>query len=109
MKDIDTSIHRLPQNLEAEQSILGGILLDNHALNSVLEILTHKDFYSEAHRKVFAAIVSLSDRNEPCDLITLSSILKDRNSWTAWGRGLPCLTGRQRPVRGKYCSLFQNC
>lgn len=79
MKDIDTSLHRLPpQNLEAEQSILGGILLDNHALNSVLEVLTHQDFYSEAHRKIFAAIVSLSDRNEPCDLITLSSILKDK-------------------------------
>ncbi len=79
MKDIDTSLHRLPpQNLEAEQSILGGILLDNQSLNSVLEILTHKDFYSEAHRKIFAAIVALSDRNEPCDLITLSSILKDQ-------------------------------
>ena len=79
MKDIDTSLHRLPpQNLEAEQSILGGILLDNQALNTVLEILTHKDFYSEAHRRVFAAIVALSDRNEPCDLITLSSILKDK-------------------------------
>ena len=86
MKDIDTSIHRLPpQNLEAEQSILGGILLDNHALNSVLEILTHKDFYSEAHRKVFAAIVSLSDRNEPCDLITLSSILKDKKQLDSVG------------------------
>ena len=79
MKDIDTSLHRLPpQNLEAEQSILGGILLDNQALNSVLEILTHKDFYNESHRKIFAAIVELSDRNEPSDLITLSNILKDK-------------------------------
>ncbi len=86
MKDIDTSIHRLPpQNLEAEQSILGGILLDNHALNSVLEVLTHKDFYSEAHRKIFAAIVALSDRNEPCDLITLSSILKDKKQLDSVG------------------------
>lgn len=79
MKDIDTSLHRLPpQNLEAEQSILGGILLDNHALDSVLEILIHKDFYNESHRKIFAAIVELSDRNEPSDLITLSNILKDK-------------------------------
>ena len=79
MKDIDTSLHRLPpQNLEAEQSILGGILLDNHALDSVLEILIHKDFYNEPHRKIFATIVELSDRNEPIDLITLSNILKDK-------------------------------
>jgi len=79
MKDIDTSLHRLPpQNLDAEQSILGGILLDNQALNSVLEVLEHRDFYSESHRKIFAAILDLSERNEPCDLITLSSMLKDK-------------------------------
>lgn len=79
MKDIDTSLHRLPpQNLDAEQSILGGILLDNQALNSVLEILEQGDFYSESHRKIFAAVVDLSERNEPSDLITLSNILKDK-------------------------------
>jgi replicative DNA helicase len=78
--DIDTSLHRLPpQNLEAEQSILGGILLDNHSMNAALEILTVKDFYSEAHRKIFSAILQLSDRNEPSDLITLSNLLKDKN------------------------------
>jgi replicative DNA helicase len=79
MKDIDTSLHRLPpQNLDAEQSILGGILLDNQALNSALEILEHRDFYSESHRKIYAAILDLFERNEPCDLITLSNILKDK-------------------------------
>ncbi len=79
MKDIDTSLHRLPpQNLDAEQSILGGILLDNQALHSVLEILEYRDFYSESHRKIFAAIVDLSERHEPSDLITLSNILKDK-------------------------------
>ena len=79
MKDIDASLHRLPpQNIEAEQSVLGGILLNNPSLNSVLEILEVGDFYSEAHRKIFAAVVDLSDRNEPCDLITLSNILRDR-------------------------------
>ncbi|MCG6533089.1 MAG: replicative DNA helicase [Syntrophales bacterium LBB04] len=80
MKDIDTSLHRVPpQNLEAEQSVIGGILLDNQALNSVLEVLRVEDFYSEAHRKIFAAIVELYDRNEPSDLITLSNILKSKN------------------------------
>jgi replicative DNA helicase len=80
MKDIDASLHRIPpQNIEAEQSILGGILLNNQSLNSVLEILEVGDFYNEAHRKIFAAIVELSDRNEPSDLITLSNILRDKN------------------------------
>lgn len=67
-----------PQNIEAEQSILGGILLDNQALNNVLEILSAKDFYSESHRRIFSAIVELSDRSEPADLITLTNILKNQ-------------------------------
>jgi replicative DNA helicase len=80
MKDMDTSLHKLPpQNLEAEQSVLGGILLDNQSLNNVLEILGVEDFYSEAHRKIFAAIVELYDKNEPIDIITLSNILKSKN------------------------------
>src|SRR5512138_164424 len=79
MKDIDASLHKVPpQNLEAEQSVLGGILLDNLALNTVLELLEVSDFYSEAHRKIFSSILDLSNRNEPCDLITLSNILKDQ-------------------------------
>ncbi|HUH66483.1 MAG TPA: replicative DNA helicase [Syntrophales bacterium] len=79
MKDIDTAIHRVPpQNLEAEQSVIGGILLDNQAINTVLEILDADDFYSEANRKIFQAIVELYDRNEPSDLITLSNILKSK-------------------------------
>lgn len=79
MTDIDTSLHKVPpQNIDAELSILGGILIDNQALNNVLEILSAADFYVEAHRKIFTAIVDLSDRNEPCDLITLSNILKDK-------------------------------
>jgi replicative DNA helicase len=48
VNDIDVSLHRIPpQNREAEQSILGGILLDNESLHSVLEILQIPDFYSE--------------------------------------------------------------
>jgi len=79
MKDADPSLFKLPpQNLEAEQSILGGILLDNQALNNVLEILNANDFYSDVHRKIFAAILELSEKNEPCDVVTLSNNLKDK-------------------------------
>lgn len=80
MQGIDPSLYKLPpQNLEAEQSVLGSILLENSAINRVLEILSAGDFYSEAHRKIFNVISDLSERNEPIDLITLSSALKDKS------------------------------
>jgi len=79
MRDIDPSSYKIPpQNLEAEQSILGGILLENSSINSAVEILSKDDFYSEAHRKIFKTIIEISDKNEPVDLITLSSSLKDK-------------------------------
>lgn len=69
--------HKLPpQNLDAEMSILGGILIDNDAINRVLEILVAEDFYRESHRKIFQAMMALSDVREPCDLITLSTMLR---------------------------------
>lgn len=53
-------------------------MLDNQALNNALEILDADDFYSEAHRKIFSAIIELYNKSEPCDIITLSNILKNR-------------------------------
>ena len=80
MRDIDPSLYKVPpQNLEAEQSILGGILLENSSINSALEIISKGDFYSEAHRKIFGTIIELSEKNEPVDLITLSNALKDKS------------------------------
>src|SRR5512145_1752336 len=79
MKDIDPSLYKLPpQNIEAEQSILGSILLENASINAALEVISKGDFYSEAHRKIFSVIAELSDRNEPVDLITLSNALRDK-------------------------------
>jgi replicative DNA helicase len=86
MKEIDPSLYKVPpQNLEAEQSILGSILLENSAINSVLEVLTKNDFYNEAHRKIFQVIIELSEKNEPVDLITLSNALRDKNLLDAAG------------------------
>jgi replicative DNA helicase len=64
-----------PHHLEAEVSVLGGILLDNEALPKVLEILTPDDFYKESHRKIFKGIVDLFERSEPADMVTLSNAL----------------------------------
>lgn len=80
MRDIDPSSYKVPpQNLEAEQSILGGILLENSSINGAQEIISKDDFYSEAHRKIFVTITELYDKNEPVDLITLSNALKDKS------------------------------
>lgn len=86
MKDIDPSLHKLPpQNIEAEQSILGAVLLENDAINNALEILGANDFYNESHRKIFSAILELYEKNEPSDLITLSNILKDKKQLDSIG------------------------
>jgi len=86
MADLDANLRKVPpQNLEAESSVLGGILLDNEAINLVLELLRPEDFYRESHRKVFRAMVELSERSEPVDLITLSDFLKNRGDLDAVG------------------------
>lgn len=86
MAGIDDNLRKVPpQNLEAESSVLGGILLENEAVNQVLELLRPEDFYRESHRKVFRAIIELSDRSEPADLITLSDFLKSRGELEAVG------------------------
>ena len=66
-----------PQSLEAEESILSAILVDNDTLLEVLEILSPEDFYRSAHQKIFSAISELFSRNEPVDLVTLTNILRE--------------------------------
>jgi replicative DNA helicase len=69
--------HRLPpQHLEAERSVLGGVLLNNLALDWVSDIVSDEDFYKEAHRVLYRAMRRLSDRNDPVDELTLVQELK---------------------------------
>ena len=68
-----------PQNLEAEMSVIGGVLLENEALNRALEFLIAGDFYRPSHRKIFQALIFLSEKGEPADLVTVTAVLKDRN------------------------------
>ncbi|HTM07955.1 MAG TPA: replicative DNA helicase [Verrucomicrobiae bacterium] len=80
MASVDDNLRKVPpQNLEAEASVLGGILRENDAVNRVLEILAPGDFYRESHRKIFRGMMELTDRNEPVDLITLSELLKAKH------------------------------
>jgi replicative DNA helicase len=79
MATIEETLRRVPpQSLEAEESVLGGILIDNTTLDRILDVIRPQDFYRGAHRKVFGAILDLTERNEPVDLITLSEVLKAR-------------------------------
>jgi replicative DNA helicase len=64
-----------PHNLEAEQAILGGILINNEAMHQVMDILIPDDFYREANGILFEGMVGLYNRGEPIDIITLSDHL----------------------------------
>jgi replicative DNA helicase len=64
-----------PQNLEAEQAILGAILIHNDAMNQVVDVVTPEDFYREAHAAIFEGMVSLYHQGDPIDIITIAQFL----------------------------------
>lgn len=77
----DPSLYHIPpQNIEAEQSMLSAILIDNNALLDVIELLSPEDFYKTAHQKIFSAIIDLFDRGEPIDLVTLANHLNEKGN-----------------------------
>jgi replicative DNA helicase len=65
----------LPHNLEAERSVLGAILIHNDAINSAAQIIDSKDFYRDAHRRIWDKMVALSEKNLPIDYVTLKEEL----------------------------------
>ncbi len=86
MREADLALDRLPpQNIEAEQSILGAVLIEGEAINRVLEVLSPEDFYRESHRKIFVSMVDLFEKNEAIDLITVTDALKKANELEAAG------------------------
>jgi replicative DNA helicase len=86
MKEIESQLEKVPpQNVDAEQSILGAILIDNEALPKTLEIIDNGDFYKLSHRKIFNAMIELFDKSEPIDLITLTDYLKRQDELEAIG------------------------
>ncbi|HLK61257.1 MAG TPA: replicative DNA helicase [Chthonomonadaceae bacterium] len=74
-----------PQNLEAEQAVLGSMMIERPAVEKAAEILKPEDFYRDAHRFIFEAILALAERDEPVDLITLPDELKSRNLFDTVG------------------------
>ena len=86
MPGIDLSQPRLPpQNVEAEQSVLGAVLLDNQAMAKAMELVVEENFYRTAHRKIYRAMLELSETGEVIDHITLTERLKAQGELEAVG------------------------
>jgi replicative DNA helicase len=70
-------IDRLPpQSIEAEQSVLGAVLIDRDAMIEIADFLKPEDFYRQAHARIYAVMLDLSERREPIDIVTVSESLE---------------------------------
>ena len=77
MATASTSLERpMPQNVEAERSILGAILLDNNAINAAIEKLKPEDFFHDHHRRIYQQMIALGETQQAIDLVTLTEQLQ---------------------------------
>jgi len=76
MPDVAAPDRTLPHNLEAEKSVLGAILIHNEAFNHAAELIDARDFFRDAHRRIFDKMVALSERGDAIDLVTLKEELQ---------------------------------
>ncbi len=74
-----------PQNIEAEQSVIGAVLLENESIVKALETLKPDDFYVDSHRQIYLCMIELFEQNHPTDLITLTERLKAKNKLDSIG------------------------
>jgi replicative DNA helicase len=74
-----------PQDLIAEQSVIGSMLLDKNAVVRAVEILRPDSFYRDAHRYIYETILELFDRGEPVDLVTVTDSLRKSGKLDAVG------------------------
>ena len=75
MGQVSSPERTLPHNLEAEKSVLGAILVHNEAFNHAAELIDSKDFFRDAHRRIFDRMVALSERGDAIDFVTLKEEL----------------------------------
>ncbi|MDK2902935.1 MAG: replicative helicase [Clostridiales bacterium] len=95
---MEPAIDRIPpHNIEAEQSVLGAMLLDKEAVAAATEVLRKDDFYSEADKELYDAMVSLYETGQPVDLVTVTEQLRKRNTLEAVG-GLNYVTALSASV-----------
>ena len=82
---MDTPLRSLPYNLEAEQSVIGSMLIDKTAISRVVEVLKSDDFYRDSHKVIFSAIYELYQKDTPIDMITLLEHLRSAEKLEASG------------------------
>lgn len=92
-----TGARLLPHSIEAEESVLGGILLDSDAINAALETLQPEDFYKPANSIIYDEMRYLSEHHQPIDIVTITHRLKGRDALTECG-GLEYLTQLSKRV-----------
>ncbi|MEA1909671.1 MAG: replicative DNA helicase [Patescibacteria group bacterium] len=68
-----------PQNIDAEKSLLGSLLLDKDAIIKVADVVSPEDFYEDRHKFIFVAMLSLYEKTRPIDVITVTDVLRDQN------------------------------
>jgi len=81
-RDGDSSTERLkvpPHSIEAEQSVLGGLMIDNQAWDSIADIVTEDDYYRQDHRLIFRSLSHLANSGAPLDIVTVSEWLDKHN------------------------------
>jgi len=83
-KQVDT-LKVPPHSIEAEQSVLGGLMLDNQAFDRVAELVVSQDFYTRTHKLIFEAMTTLAEIGDPNDLITISESLEKNNKLAGIG------------------------
>ena len=76
-----------PQEIESEKALLGSIMLKPEALNEVIDIVSTASFYVEKHRMILESMLDLYTKNEPIDLLSLSTKLKDKKRLDQVGGG----------------------
>lgn len=90
-KEIQNQLKLPPQDIEAEKSVLGSLMLDKNAIVNVADFLLPSDFYESKHQKIYSAILELWSKGEPVDILTVSHNLKTKKELSSVG-GIEYLT-----------------
>ena len=98
-----------PQNIEAEQSVLGCLMLDKNAIVKVADILRPGDFYRDVHNLIFEAMIELYEKGEPIDLLSLTNRLEEKGVLEEIGGPAYLTIFGQSCANGRSCgALCQN-
>jgi replicative DNA helicase len=96
-----------PHSIEAEQAVLGGLLLDNTAMDRIADLIRAEDFYRHDHRTIFGEIASQIGAGKTCDVITVAEALdRAESAWRGRRFALPVRPDRQHSQRREHPALM---